>query len=165
MYAGFRGPNASFAKIVRVASSESAVPVARANPTQTAKKATTTKTYALTRLSSFSVLGAGRVLVLFGSVTKSWIVPIGQTQAQGARPMTTSMINIAPIVKNGKIPVENSRIKVSNDPAIAPKGASRGARIGIEGRLFHMDIQNAWTLGILNHASSMYPLTPMKNII
>ena len=71
MYAGFRGANASFANIPKVASRAAAEPVARANPTQTAKNATTMKMYDFTFLSSFSVSGVGRVLVLFGSETKS----------------------------------------------------------------------------------------------
>ena len=95
------------AKPASAASSVSAVPVARAIPIQIARPTTMTKMYNLTFLSSFSVDGDGRIFVLLGIVTKSWIVPIGQIHPQGARPTKIRIIIIAPSVKNGNMPVVN----------------------------------------------------------
>ena len=53
------------------------------------------------------------------------------------------MISIAPRVKKGKIPVENSRIIVSNEPAITPKDGSSGAKMGNVGKFCQMDSQKA----------------------
>lgn len=148
MYAGFRGANASSAKGPRAFSRISPVPVSLATPTHTAKNATMTKMYDFTFRSSSSVPGVGRVFVRFGRVAKSWMVPIGQSHPQGALPIMMRMMSIAPSVKNGKMPVENSRSNVSKDPAMTPKGASRGAKMGSVGKLVQIDSQNACTLGI-----------------
>jgi hypothetical protein len=165
MYAGFNGANASMAKAPRVFSRISLVPASLETPTQTAKNATMTKTYVFTFRSSSSVPEVGRVFVRFGRVMKSWMVPIGQIHPQGALPIMMRMMSIAPNVKNGKIPVENSRIIVSKDPAMTPKGASSGAKMGSVGKLFQIDNHSACTLGMRNQASNMYPLIPMKAII